>query len=250
MSIKVWYNITLPFSNFNGCTIKVWEWISNFIPHFIIVVFAYACSVHWLVHWNTTGMQLVDPVCTGIPLVDPANICWVHWNTTGKTSLKLPHAGMPLETLWQFSPTLGHQWKNLVESPSHRDAAEETLTIVAYTGTPLEGLQQPHTQAHIVKQSSIRFSLKLQDGRRPSSKWTGVCKFSFYLVFTAPQWIPVLLLKHVSTSTSLWAYFGYEHHHSFVCIWGCYSNEISSTQTTLTIPVVYIKGCMLGSDLT
>ena len=26
--------ITYPFPNFNSCTIEVWEWISNFIPHF------------------------------------------------------------------------------------------------------------------------------------------------------------------------------------------------------------------------
>ena len=35
----------------------------------------------------------------------------------------------------------------------------------------------------------------------------------------------------------------------FVCIWGCKPNEISLAQTTLTIPVVYIRGRMLGSDL-
>ena len=35
-----------------------------------------------------------------------------------------------------------------------------------------------------------------------------------------------------------------------MCIWGCKSNEISLAQTTLTIAVVYIRGRMLGSDLT
>ena len=38
---KVWDEITYPFPNFNGCTIEVWEWISNFIPHFIIDVITY-----------------------------------------------------------------------------------------------------------------------------------------------------------------------------------------------------------------
>ena len=37
------------------------------------------------VHWNATGMPLVDPVYTGIPLGHLANTCRVHWNTTGKT---------------------------------------------------------------------------------------------------------------------------------------------------------------------
>ena len=31
---NVWYGITYPFPNFNGATVEVWEWISNFISHF------------------------------------------------------------------------------------------------------------------------------------------------------------------------------------------------------------------------
>ena len=31
MPSKVWDKITYPFPNFNGCTVEVWEWISNFI---------------------------------------------------------------------------------------------------------------------------------------------------------------------------------------------------------------------------
>ena len=31
---KIWDEITYPFPNFNGCA--VWEWINNFIRHFII----------------------------------------------------------------------------------------------------------------------------------------------------------------------------------------------------------------------
>ena len=49
-------------------------------------------------------------------------------------------------------------------------------------------------------QSSIHAILKWQDGRTPVSNWTGYI-FSLYLEFTALQWMPVLLLTHVSTST-------------------------------------------------
>ena len=38
MSSQVWDEITCPFTNFNRCTIEVWEWISNSIPHFIMDV--------------------------------------------------------------------------------------------------------------------------------------------------------------------------------------------------------------------
>ena len=33
--LKAWDEITSSFSNFNGCTVEVWEWLSYLIPHFI-----------------------------------------------------------------------------------------------------------------------------------------------------------------------------------------------------------------------
>ena len=43
MARKVWDEITYPFPNFNSCTVEVWEWISHFIPHFIMIVITYPC---------------------------------------------------------------------------------------------------------------------------------------------------------------------------------------------------------------
>ena len=37
----VWDKITCPFPNFNGATVEVWEWISNFIPHLIMYIITY-----------------------------------------------------------------------------------------------------------------------------------------------------------------------------------------------------------------
>ena len=31
----MWDEITNPFPNLNGGAVEVWEWISNFIPHFM-----------------------------------------------------------------------------------------------------------------------------------------------------------------------------------------------------------------------
>ena len=43
----IYYNmcgeITYPFPCFNGCTVEVWEWIGNFIPHFNVHVITYPC---------------------------------------------------------------------------------------------------------------------------------------------------------------------------------------------------------------
>ena len=42
---KVWDEIIYPFPNFNGGTVDVWEWKSNFIPHFITDVITYPCKL-------------------------------------------------------------------------------------------------------------------------------------------------------------------------------------------------------------
>ena len=71
----------------------------------------------------------------------------------------------------------------------------------------------------MVKQSSSRASLEWQDDGTLSSKWTGLCKFSFCLEFNALQSIPILLVKRVSTSSLLCACLRYEHHYIF-CVFG------------------------------
>ena len=43
MSSKVWDEITYPFHNFDGCTVELWEWMRNFIPHIIMDVITYPC---------------------------------------------------------------------------------------------------------------------------------------------------------------------------------------------------------------
>ena len=43
MPSKVWDEISYPFSNFNGSTVEVWEWICNFTPHYIMDVITNPC---------------------------------------------------------------------------------------------------------------------------------------------------------------------------------------------------------------
>ena len=40
---NVWDEIIYPFPNFNGCTVEVWKWISNFIPHLNERMIIYPC---------------------------------------------------------------------------------------------------------------------------------------------------------------------------------------------------------------
>ena len=55
MPRKVWDEITYPFINFNCATVVVSEWISNFIPHFIMDVITYPC-------WDLSQTMLVKGV--------------------------------------------------------------------------------------------------------------------------------------------------------------------------------------------
>ena len=123
---------------------------------------------------------------------------------------------MPLEKLKLLQPTLEHHWRDC---------------------------DSPHKPRHIYlsMQSSIHASLKWQDGGTPVSKWTGLCIFCFYLEFTALLWIPVLLLTHVSTSTSLCAYLWYEHHYSF-CVFGVASQMKSVEFKQLPPYQLYTQG--------
>ena len=41
---KVSGGITYPFPNFNGCTVEVWEWISNYILNFNVNAVTYSCG--------------------------------------------------------------------------------------------------------------------------------------------------------------------------------------------------------------
>ena len=53
---KVLDEITYAFPNFNSATVEVWEWISNFIPHFIMDVISYLFMLGLkLIHYSKRG---------------------------------------------------------------------------------------------------------------------------------------------------------------------------------------------------
>ena len=54
----MWNEITYPFPNSNSVTVEVWEWISNFIPHFIGHSITYAC-------WDYSSTMLVKGASCG-----------------------------------------------------------------------------------------------------------------------------------------------------------------------------------------
>ena len=65
MPSKVWDEITYPFPNFTSCTVEVWEWMSNFMPHFKVDVITYPC-------WDLTNIHSISssphpPLMTHFP---------------------------------------------------------------------------------------------------------------------------------------------------------------------------------------
>ena len=159
---------------------------------------------------------LVGPVYTGMPLeCHLLTQCTpeYHWATQ---RILAEDTGTTLEKLSWNSPTLECQWRNLVETNPHWDATGETLTCQPVQPT-LEhhwgDCDSPHRPRHIyLSRVASMHSLKWHDGGTPVSKWTFLCKFSLYFEFTALQWIPVLLLTPMSTSTPLCTCLWYEHH--------------------------------------
>ena len=54
---NAWYEITYPFPNFNGTTFKVWESISDFIPHFTGHVITYPILKPWRIWIKSIGTK-------------------------------------------------------------------------------------------------------------------------------------------------------------------------------------------------
>ena len=53
---KVRVEIIYPFPNFNGCTVEVWEWISNFIPKVIMGLITYPCWYYNSIQVSKRGL--------------------------------------------------------------------------------------------------------------------------------------------------------------------------------------------------
>ena len=52
MPCNVWNEIIYPFPNFSICTVEVWQWLSDFIPHILMGVITY-------LFWDKSWCMLV-----------------------------------------------------------------------------------------------------------------------------------------------------------------------------------------------
>ena len=182
---------------------------------------------------ETTGAPCPETVYTGWSTLHRNTTGWpnVHWNTTGR----------PGE---YFQGTLEHHRKNLVENAPlecHRRNSDYCSLEWNTTGGGGGDYNSPHAHAHMVKQSSLHASLKWQDGKAPNSRWTcsGNAAFIWNLLLCSAY--QVLLFTRVSTSTLLCVCMDIITVIVFVVFWGWTTNEISSAQTSLVIPVANIR---------
>ena len=151
-------------------------------------------------------------------------IQWIHridWNTAG------------LEKLCWNCPKLKCHWRNWF--------------ITAYTGGTTGGTvtAPTHPNTHS-REASIPVWNDKAVGYQPASGQVSVkSAFTWSTMHTTSA---LQMCEHFNITLLcirwIWAPL------DFLCIWGCVSHEISLAQTALAIPVVYIRGCMIGSDLT
>ena len=102
---KVCDEITYPFPNFNGCTVEVWEWKTNFIPHFIMDLITYPC---WDWHVGKRGPRFLHGQC-----ITPVPMKW-----TWKTLVKSTGLGSDVPGIsWTNAYLLlnGPEWANSVK---------------------------------------------------------------------------------------------------------------------------------------
>ena len=168
-------------------------------------------SVHCLVqctlecNWNTTGWPSVH--WDGIPLGDPVN-------SAGYT-------GTPLKKLSWNCPTLECHW---------RDSDWRNNTGGTVTATTLS-LPPPHTPTPPTPTPPSPPPSR-DIGGIPSSKQTGLCKFSFTYCSTMDISSALQTCEYCNITLYMpWKWGPLQ----ILCIWGCSSNEISLGQTTLAI---------------
>ena len=93
----MWGENTYPFPNFSGCTVEVWKWINNFIPHFTVHVIIYPCwdksqsmsvpmalSAKRSIHWQ--ARPILRAVSRMIPTKRPF---------LAMSQMAFPEAGLP-----------------------------------------------------------------------------------------------------------------------------------------------------------
>ena len=112
----MWDDITYPFPNFNGCTVEVWEWISNFIPPILMDVIIYPC---WYYSYNPFIKGARGDINTGSPSVnEKKSMSLIYTGNCHKSQWNPLLRGTQAPTHWhntcRNNITLSFWWKQNV----------------------------------------------------------------------------------------------------------------------------------------
>ena len=77
MHSKLCDEIACPFPSFNGWTVEVFEWISNFTPNFIVDVITYTCWDFYVYCWNHHFVVIDRCMISYCKLLDNNGIIWL-----------------------------------------------------------------------------------------------------------------------------------------------------------------------------
>ena len=122
MPIKVWDEITYPFPNFSGCTVKVWEWIfnptlyngHNYLPILELMLNPVSKKGHW--YESTANMFAKIPwshTATTRPSAIIGSLVW--WDAFLTAITLLARTNWPVSSWW-----LQMTWCRIGTRPGHQ----------------------------------------------------------------------------------------------------------------------------------
>ena len=152
MPFKVWDKNIYPFPNFNRTTVEVWEWISHFIPHFIMDVINYAALKGE--RWGVYCVYLREHrLCHNEMLLHPrimTGSAWVFFHSCWRTNLWMDNPLLiqwsPIQKIWwqvegmilwylepyNFGSSISCSWNSLtinsLDALKHQDISSHNMT--------------------------------------------------------------------------------------------------------------------------
>ena len=154
----MWDEITHLFPNFNGCTVEVWKWVSNFITYITGHVAIYLCwdlihvkgtpeliltmckldsleILEWNSNQNTNFFILKDASTTSKNLATKFNFCveiLYENEPSTKVALQIRKSRDHVYWIWQYKVLFnleGNNWQYKITEPLHNsDIVDKSLS--------------------------------------------------------------------------------------------------------------------------
>ena len=144
----MWGEITYPFPNFNGCTIELWEWISNCIPHFIGHVISYPCQQGLKSYWERRRDD---------SLMLARSKFYGQYFVKNKIVIKFLGYAQGMERISRTKPFQGHSWKVKVTRPPTNVNTKMAVTVNFWSIEMKQKLHIGYTSGYIAMLFKFQF---------------------------------------------------------------------------------------------